>query len=143
MPDLKYHSDELAASCSSAPRYFRFASQALLEMRRLAGPPRLKHGILEQGVLVRHLVLPGHADDSQKVLDWLHDAFEDSVLVSLMAQYYPVHRASELPGLNRRLSTAEYSQVRDRFVSLGLEGFAQELSSAAADYTPDFKGDGL
>jgi putative pyruvate formate lyase activating enzyme len=95
-------------------------------------------------VIVRHLVLPGHGDDSKRLLSWIHDELGPTTQVSLMAQYYPVHRASEIPGLDRRLSAAEYEDVKNHLESLGFEqGFAQELDSASKDYTPDFNGRGV
>jgi putative pyruvate formate lyase activating enzyme len=145
LPDLKYYSDELARACSSAPDYFRFASTAITEMKRQVGRNRYdEHGIIEKGLIIRHLVLPGHADDSKHLLDWIHDDLGPRTSVSLMAQYYPVHRAAELPDMNRRLSTEEYEDVRRRFDELGFEeGFAQDHSSASRDYTPDFDGRGV
>jgi putative pyruvate formate lyase activating enzyme len=145
LPDLKYHSDELARACSSAPDYFRHASAAITEMKRQVGRNRYDEcGIIEKGLIIRHLVLPGHADDSKKILAWIHDDLGPRTHVSLMAQYYPVHRAAELPGMNRRLSVEEYEEVRHYFESLGFaEGFAQELDSAKREYTPDFNGRGV
>jgi putative pyruvate formate lyase activating enzyme len=145
LPDLKYHSDELARACSSAPDYFRFTSTAITEMKRQVGRNRYdERGIIEKGLIIRHLVLPGHADDSKQLLEWIHDDLGPRTSVSLMAQYYPVHRAAELPDMNRRLSTEEYYDVRRHFEELGFdEGFAQEHSSASRDYTPDFDGRGV
>lgn len=145
LPDLKYYSDELALACSSAPHYFRFASAAITEMKRQVGKNRYdEDGIIEKGLIIRHLVLPGHADDSKRILTWIHDELGPQTHVSLMSQYYPVHRAAELPGMSRRLGREEYEDVRRRFDQLGFEqGFAQELSSASRDYTPDFDGRGV
>ena len=145
LPDLKYYVDELARACSSAPDYFRFASTAITEMKRQVGRNRYdEHGVIEKGLIIRHLVLPGHADDSKQLLEWIHDDLGPRTSVSLMAQYYPVHRAAELPDMNRRLSTEEYEDVRRRFDELGFEeGFAQEPSSASRDYTPDFDSRGV
>jgi putative pyruvate formate lyase activating enzyme len=145
LPDLKYYSDELARACSSAPDYFRFASAAITEMKRQVGRNRYdERGIIEKGLLIRHLVLPGHADDSKQLLKWIHDDLGPRTSVSLMAQYYPIHRAADLPGMNRRLSTEEYEDVRQRFDELGFEeGFTQEPSSASRDYTPGFDGRGV
>lgn len=144
LPDFKYWDNAAAARCSSAPDYARHARAAITEMFRQAGPFRLDDdGIARRGVIVRHLVLPGLADDSVRILEWLAAEFGQEIRVSLMAQYYPTHRATELPDLNRRLRPDEYSRVRDRFTELGLEGFAQELDSASKEYTPDFDGRGV
>lgn len=145
LPDLKYYSDELGRACSSAPDCFRHASAAITEMKRQVGQNRYdEHGIIEKGLIIRHLVLPGHTEDSKKILTWIHDDLGPRTHVSLMAQYYPVHQAAELTGMNRRLSADEYQDVRGYFESLGFaEGFAQELDSAKREYTPDFNGRGV
>jgi putative pyruvate formate lyase activating enzyme len=145
LPDLKYLSDELARVCSSAPDYFRYASAAITEMKRQVGLNRYdEHGIIEKGLIIRHLVLPGHTDDSKLLLRWMRDDLGPRTSVSLMSQYYPVHLASELPGMNRRLSPEEYDDVRRCYDELGFEeGFAQDHSSASRDYTPDFDGRGI
>jgi len=145
LPDLKYHSDELARACSSAPDYFRYASAAIIEMKRQVGRNRYdEHGVIEKGLIIRHLVLPGQTDDSKQLLKWIHDELGPRTSISLMSQYYPVHSAAELPGMNRRLSPDEYENVRRRFEELGFEeGFAQQLSSAKREYTPEFDGKGV
>jgi len=145
LPDMKYFSDELARACSSAPDYFKHASVAIAEMKRQVGTNRYdEHGIIEKGLIIRHLVLPGHADDSRSILGWIHDHLGPRTHVSLMSQYYPTHRAGELPGMDRRLSAVEYEHVRQHFEDLGFEeGFAQELASARREYTPDFEGRGV
>jgi putative pyruvate formate lyase activating enzyme len=145
LPDLKYYSDDLGRVCSSARDYFRFASAAITEMKRQVGGNRYdEHRIVEKGLIIRHLVLPGHADDSKHLLKWIHDDLGPRTSVSLMSQYYPVHRAAELPGMGRRLSHDEYEDVRRWFEELGFdEGFAQDHSSASRDYTPDFDGRGV
>ncbi len=145
LPDLKYYSDELALFCSSARDYFRHASAAITEMKRQVGQNRYdEHGIIEKGLIIRHLVLPSHTDDSKHLLKWIHDDLGPRTSVSLMSQYYPVHRAGELPGMGRRLSRDEYEDVRRWFEELGFnQGFAQDHSSASRDYTPDFDGRGV
>jgi len=144
LPDFKYWSDELARKCSRAPNYRKHASSAILEMFRQTGRPKHDEaGIIQRGTIIRHLILPGHADDSKRILEWIADAFGADVPVSLMAQYYPVHRSHELPGMNRRLEPGEYEEVLEHFHKLGLEGFTQQLSSATRDYTPTFDGKGL
>ena len=173
LPDLKYANDELARACSSAPDYFRHATTALLEMKHQVGTNRFDDdGIMQRGMIVRHLVLPGHIENSKRVLTWLRDSLGPETLVSLMSQYYPVQRdmtdgdmtqirpgiwdrvpgssdrvpssARLLESLNRRLTPAEYDEVRAHFEDLEFdEGFAQELDSASKDYTPDFNGTGI
>jgi putative pyruvate formate lyase activating enzyme len=141
LPDLKYHSDRLAKTCSGAPDYFRHASAAIAEMKQQTGPNRYRSdGTILAGVIIRHLVLPGQVEDSIKVLDWIAERLGTDTSISLMAQYYPCHRAGELEGMNRRLTAAEYGRVKKRFLELGFEeGFTQDLSSARKEFTPDFE----
>lgn len=141
LPDIKYFSDRLAVACSSAPRYFESASAAVREMHRQAGPNRYdEDGIIRSGLIIRHLVLPGQARDSIRVLEWVARELGTGVTISLMAQYYPTWRARELAGFENRLDPEEYRRVADRLEELGFEhGFTQELDSADPGYTPDFK----
>lgn len=141
LPDLKYFSDELASQYSSVPGYFAVAAKAVLEMSRQVGPVELdEKGIVKRGLIVRHLVLPGAVEDTVRVLHWIADNLPRGTYVSLMAQYYPTHKAVSHPVLGRKLSRSEYEKAVDALYSLGLEdGYVQELDSASADYTPDFE----
>jgi len=125
LPDLKYHDDALALAYSAAPGYFACACAALREMHR-------------QGeLLVRHLVLPGARKDSMRLLDWVA-AQLPGARISLLAQYTPMHRASGLPPLHRRLTGFEYQSVVDHALSLGLKGYMQRREAATQAYTPEF-----
>lgn len=140
LPDIKYSDDALAVRYSAAPNYFHHASRAILEMSRQVGAPVFnEEGLVTRGLIVRHLVLPGHASDSIRLLKWVKDSLPKGTYLSLMAQYYPTHRAREFPEVNRNLRQAEYDRVLDALYALGLEdGFVQELSSADSHYTPKF-----
>ena len=140
LPDLKYWDDEAAQRYSSAPDYFAVATQAILEMARQVGPAVFdKQGLIQRGLMIRHLVLPGLRRDSFKILDWIAENVPDAY-VSLMAQYFPTHRAHEYPELNRRLTTFEYQSVVDYFVHLGLKnGFIQDVASASSAYVPNWE----
>ncbi len=145
LPDLKYFSDELAGKFSTAPEYFKFATEAILEMKRQVGKNIYnKEGIIQKGLIIRHLVLPGQTEDSKKILSWIRENLGAETHISLMAQYYPTYRAHELEGMNRRLLPAEYQEVYQHFLELGFEqGFCQQLTSATPDFTPEFKGEGV
>ena len=141
LPDCKYFSDDLALSLSRAPRYFSVAANALAEMLRQTGAPTFApDGSLARGVIVRHLVLPGHRADSINLLHALADRFGSSAfLLSLMSQYTPDFlEPGADPTLSRRLTTFEYQSVLDAASNLGFSGFSQSPSSATADYTPEF-----
>ena len=148
LPDLKYADPETARRYSSAPDYFDVATRAILEMYRQTGPFQLDaDGLLSRGVLIRHLVLPGRAEESKRVIAWVAEHFRSGeVMFSLMRQYLPCGRAAEgdCPELNRRVSGQEYQEVEQALFDSGLEdGFVQEEESAVADYIPSFDGSGV
>lgn len=145
LPDLKYRSERAAGRYSSAPDYFARATRAILEMYRQVGPARFSpDGLMTRGVLIRHLVLPGHTDDSKQVLDWIRESLPGDIYVSVMSQYVPVHLAEHFPEINRRLTDGEYEEVLDHFDEIGLEnGFMQHLSSQDSSFTPEFNLGGL
>jgi len=141
LPDLKYATPEVAGRLSGAPDYFPVAAAAIQEMlRQVGGEPVFDTaGLIRRGLIVRHLVLPGHLPETHRVLSWIKDNLPHSVPVSLMAQYLPYHRARRFPPLNRRLTADEYNLALAAFFDLGLEnGWAQELSAAAAAFIPPF-----
>jgi putative pyruvate formate lyase activating enzyme len=145
LPDLKYRDGRWAGRYSAAPDYFPAAAAAVKEMYRQTGTPVLdEHGLVRRGLIIRHLVLPGHVADSLQVLRWIAANLPTDVYVSLMAQYFPTHRAPAMPPLNRRLRVKEYQRVVACLLELGLEnGFVQELEAASEEYVPDFNLDGV
>ncbi|MBQ8849578.1 MAG: radical SAM protein [Clostridia bacterium] len=141
LPDFKYASGELAAKYSSARDYPEVASAALTEMHRQVGKYSYgEDGLLRRGLVVRHLVLPSHRQDSMAVLLRLSELLPvGDILLSLMSQYTPEFAFdSEYKELRRRVTSFEYGSVLEYAHSLGFEGFMQGRSSASAKYTPDF-----
>ena len=140
LPDFKYYDNELAKKYSSAENYFEVVTAALKEMYRQVGRYKLdENGIMQSGLVIRHLTLPTHRHDSVKVLEWIAENLpKDEILISLMSQYTPFYRSDEFKELSRRISTFEYNFVLDKAQELGLDGFMQEKSSAKEEYTPDF-----
>lgn len=144
LPDFKYIEPELAAQLSGAPDYPETAKAAVLEMTRQTGPARYDDaGLLMQGTVVRHLILPGHTRNSLSVLQWLSENLPDGVPVSLMAQYVPCGRAEDFPPLGRRITKREYEKVQNRLFELGLDGYVQERESASRSYIPPFDLSGV
>ena len=138
LPDVKYFSPDISAMYSSAPDYFEYAFAAVKEMVRQTDRPRMdEDGIMQSGVIVRHMIIPSHRRDSEQILRAL-SPLRDDVLLSLMSQYTPFYRAKEYHGLDRRLSTYEYEKVLEVVNEIGFEGYMQERSSAREEYTPDF-----
>ena len=137
LPDLKYADNALALSLSGAKDYFQTATRAIQAMVDTAGPLQWEGERLKKGTVIRHLILPGHIDNSLKVLDWIGDAFcPGEVLVSLMRQYTP------MPGLpaplDRPVTEEEYEAVLSWMFLNELEGFTQECSAASGAFIPDF-----
>ena len=137
LPDLKYADAGLAASLSGAPDYFHWATQAIREMVRQVGPVQWQGDRVTQGVIVRHLILPGCVENSLKCLDWLGETFAPGeILVSLMRQYTPL---GQLPApFDRRVTEEEYQAVLSWMYLNHLQGFTQEAESASESFIPDF-----
>ena len=144
LPDLKYISRETAGRYSAASNYFEYASRALKEMLRQVGPVQVDDdGIIQSGLIVRHLILPGCVEESKRILDWIADNLPGA-WVSLMAQYLPFGDVEGVDQLDRRLTQEEYDAVVDHLMDLGLdEGFVQELSSSDEKYIPAFDLTGI
>ena len=142
LPDFKYADAELAARLSGARDYPEVALAAICEMVRRAGKPVLDpDGMLQRGVLVRHLVLPGHRKNSIAAIGRLAEAFDtDELLLSLMAQYTP-NGAEDAP--NRRITTFEYESVLSALTEAGFEGYCQSPDSVGSEYTPSFRLEGV
>ncbi len=143
LPDFKYSDNKLAERLSNCPDYVETAEAAIEEMLRQRGETVIEDGLIKQGVIIRHLVLPSHTRNSIGVLELIRQKYGTRVPVSLMAQYMPAGRAADYPDINRRLTRREYNKVLDRFIELGLDGYAQELSSSDIRYVPewDYTGD--
>ena len=145
LPDLKYLSSERAARYSSAPDYPQVATRAIREMVRQTGPCALdEEGILQRGVIIRHLLLPGGLAEAKAVMDWVAGEFpKGTVLFSLMSQYVPLGRASDYPEINRTLRKSEIRSAQAYMAALELPGFVQDPDSASEGYVPSFDFTGV
>ena len=137
LPDIKYADDRLAAALSGAADYFQIATAAIKEMVRQTGPVQWDGEKVVKGTIIRHLILPGCAENSLKVLDWIGDTFSPGeVLVSLMRQYTPI---GGLPApFDRPITQEEYDSVLSWMYLNDLDGFTQEASAADHTFIPDF-----
>lgn len=139
LPDFKYSDDDLAWQYSHAKGYRKVAFDAISEMRRQQ-PADLfdDDGMMQKGVIVRHLVLPGALENTKGVLQDI-SSIDDTMYVSLMGQYFPTPNVENHPILSRRITEDEYDQATQAFFDAGLQnGFSQELDSATEEYVPDF-----
>lgn len=173
LPDIKYYSDELAVRYSAAPHYFETAIAAAAEMIRQVGAPVYEVSSandgktggtgnvtgesheksisseprLIRGVIIRHMVLPSHRDDSIRLLNAISEHLDaGSYLISIMSQYTPFYKAlteREYKEVSRRLTSFEYDSVLREALKLDMNGFMQEKSSAREEYTPSFNLEGV
>ena len=116
-----------------------------MEMYRQTGENTFDDsGILKKGVIIRHMILPSHKDDSYKILDWIRDNIGTEAWVSLLSQYTPAHNSDKYKEINRKIMSLEYTRVIDHFFNIGLKnGYMQEKTSAENKYTPTFDLSGL
>ncbi len=145
LPDMKYAFAEPAARYSSAPNYPTVAKKAIWEMYRQTGPYQIDaEGILQRGVLIRHLVLPGNLKNTLGVIKWVAETFpKNSVLFSLMGQYTPCNPVP-FPELRRKISKKEYETAQNYLFAAGIEnGFVQSLEASDKTYIPPFDYTGL
>lgn len=144
LPDFKYSDDDLAWEYSHTKGYRKIAFDAISEMRRQQPDDVfVDDGMMQKGVIVRHLVLPGALENTKGVLQDI-SSIDDTMYVSLMGQYFPTPNVENHPILSRRITEDEYDQATQAFFDAGLQnGFSQELDSATEEYVPDFDLDAL
>lgn len=140
LPDFKYYNNDIAFEYSGIKNYFENASKAILEMHRQVGNPVLsKNGIIQKGLIIRHLILPNNVEDSKNVLRWIKENIGTGVYLSIMAQYFPTNEAKSIPKLNRKITKEELEEVADYLDDLGFEnGYIQELGEHEEEYVPKF-----
>jgi len=140
LPDLRYASDKWAKKFSYAPDYVARARQAIKEMYRQVRDLVVdESGLARKGLIVRHLILPNGLAGSEESLTWLVRGLSATVTVSIMSQYMPMHRASRIPLLSRKVTVDEHETVLQLLTDLGIEnGWVQEMG-AAEEYLPDFE----
>ena len=140
LPDLKYYSNELCKKYSRVDNYFETAIKAIKEMYSQVGKAEFdENGLIKKGVIIRHLVLPNHIQNTKNILKWISDNMPNDIYVSVMAQYFPTYKAKEDDLINRKLNKKEYNEVLNYLYSLDLEnGYIQELGEHEEEYVPDF-----
>lgn len=141
LPDLKYAEEKLAIEYSGAKNYFEVATNAIKEMIKQVGNIKLNEdGIIQKGVIIRHLVLPNHIENSKKVLLWIKQNLQNDIYVSIMAQYFPTYKAKENQKLNRKLTKKEWKQIEKYVEEIDIEnGFIQELGDHEEEYVPKWE----
>lgn len=145
LPDFKYMDEKLGKEYSSAPDYPEVAKAAIAEMVRQQGKCEFdEDGYMTKGVVVRHLILPGHVKNSKRVLEYLHETYGEQIYISVMNQYTPMPNVEERPPLNRKVTKREYARVLDFAVDLGIEqGYFQDGETASESFVPLFNYEGI
>lgn len=140
LPDLKYYTDELSKKYSQVDNYFNVATNAIKEMYNQVGKAKFtEDGLITKGIIIRHLVLPNHIQNTKNILKWIKNNMPDDIYVSIMAQYFPTYKAKEDNLINRKLNKKEYEQVLTYLYSLDLKnGYIQDLGSHEEEYVPKF-----
>lgn len=140
LPDFKYSSNILGLKYSHVQNYFEVATKAIQEMYYQVGDPIFdSEGMIQSGMIIRHLILPNHVVNSKGVLKWIQENLSTQVYISLMAQYFPTYQAKDIEKLNRKITKKELSEVQRYMYHLGFEnGYIQELGEHEEEYVPDF-----
>ena len=145
LPDFKYMDSALSAKYSRAKDYPSVAKQALSEMVRQQ--PRVviddATGLIQKGVIVRQLLLPGHVNDAKAILKYLHDIYQDSIYISMMSQFTPI-ALKDYPEINRTVTRREYERLIDYAIKIGItNAFIQEGDVAKDSFIPAFDCEGV
>ena len=139
LPDFKYFTNELAIKYSKAPNYFEKVTSALLEMQSQFDEYVFDGEIMKKGMIVRHLVLPNHIQNSKNVLKWIKENLRKDIYVSVMAQYFPTYKAVVDELIGRKLSFSEYRKIEQYFYGLDIKnGYIQDLGKHEEEFVPDF-----
>lgn len=137
--DLKYMDNELSCKYSKANNYVENATEAIKQMKQNQPKNVIKNGLMEKGMIIRHLILPTHTNDSIKCLNFIHNEIGEDSIVSLMSQYEPRYNAKLHLEINRKITPLEYKRVVNHALKLNMKNcFTQDLTSADSKYTPKF-----
>ena len=141
LPDLKYAENDLGKKYSKIENYFEIATTAIKEMYKQVGENQYdENGIIKKGMIIRHLILPNHTENSKKVLKWINDNMPKNITVSIMAQYFPTYRAKDIKELSRKITKYEYQKIENYLYSLDLEnGYIQEIGENEECYVPKWE----
>lgn len=141
LPDLKYAEDDLAKKYSKIDNYFEIATKAIKEMYNQVGENEYdENGLIKKGIIIRHLILPNHTENSKKVLKWINENMPKNITVSVMAQYFPTYNAINIKDINRKITKHEYKKIENYLYSLELEnGYIQEMGKNEENYVPKWE----
>ena len=145
LPDFKYSNNELGEKYSGIKNYYDICLPAIKEMYRQVGAPKLNEsGIIEKGLIIRHLILPNNIENTKRVIDSIKLNFPNDIYVSIMAQYFPTYKAKKIPEINRKISKEEYEEIENYIYEKNVEnGYMQDLGEREEEYVPEFNLSGV
>ena len=150
LPDFKYWDSQTAQKYSKAPDYPEVARAAIAEMVRQQPVTEFIYDeqqdvdLIQKGVIVRQLLLPGQLKDAKRIVKYLHETYGNQIYLSLMSQYTPLAHVENYPELNRKVDRRTYERYVDYAIALGVEqGFIQEEDVAEESFIPCFDGEGV
>lgn len=145
LPDFKYVDKNISKRYSNCEDYFDVAKKGLAAMYEIVGNPQFdERGMMKKGVIVRHLMLPGHVKDSKSVLKYLHETYGNNIYISIMSQYTPLVDKDKYKEIARKLYPAEYKRLVDYAIDIGIvNGFIQEGDVADESFIPEFDCEGV
>ena len=145
LPDFKYYDDNYAIKYSHVEDYFKYASSALKEMYKQVGNPIFnKEGIMQKGIIVRHMMLPELLEDSKRIIKYLYETYQDNIYISIMNQYTPVKNFKKYTNLNHKVDDKDYDELIDYALDLGIKkAFIQEGDTQELSFIPDFSNQTL
>lgn len=146
LPDMKYADAAMAKRYSNADNYPEVAKAAIAEMFRQVGRPVInkQSGLLQRGMIVRHLVMPEGVKNAKAVLEYLYQQYGDDIYISIMNQYTPLRQFTNYPALNRKVTKREYDRVINHAMEIGIcNAFIQEGETAEESFIPAFDYEGV
>ena len=143
LPDFKYYNDSYAIKYSKAPNYSKSAMMAIKEMYRQVGNPLFDdNGIMQKGVIVRHLMLPGLKEDTKKILSYLYQEYHDNIFISIMNQYTPMGNIPD--EINKKVDEVDYDEIIDYALDIGINNaFCQTGGTVSESFIPSFNLEGI
>lgn len=145
LPDFKYYKNETALEYSKIKNYFNITTLALKEMKRQVGNPVFDdNGIIQKGMIVRHMILPSHIMETIRILDWIKENLGDDTYISIMAQYFPTNKAYLYKEINRKITKKELNIVKNYLGKINMQnGYIQKIGKHEEEFVPDFNLEGI
>lgn len=140
LPDFKYYNNKIAKKYSNIDNYFEVTTEAIKEMYKQVGKSIFNNeGIIQKGIIIRHLILPNYVENTKHILKWIKENFDDDIYISIMAQYFPTYLAKKEEFLSRKITRKEYKNVEQYLYSLELKnGYIQDIGENEEEYVPNF-----